>query len=73
MITEAERFDAVSDAGERYTIVKLQRWVEVSLINGATSKAEGSFEWKTACGIDLQDNGDGSFEMIQIDGTLRRL
>jgi hypothetical protein len=73
MITEIERFEAIADNGKRYTVVHLQHWTEFRPLSGKAQQLPGSTEWKTACGIDLEENEDGTFKMIQIDGILRRI
>lgn len=73
MFEELERFEAISDTGDRYTIVHRRRIVTKRFMDGTTRKAHGSDDWITSCGIDLQPLSDGTFEMIQIDGILRRV
>lgn len=73
MITEEENFAAISDRGDRFVVVKLQHWTEFRASDGKVERRRGSYEWKTACGIDLDEKADGTFEMIQIDGILNRL
>lgn len=73
MATVIERFQAISDLGETYTVIQYQHWTTIDPLNGPKHEVPGSTEWKTTCGIDLQENDDGTFEMIQIDGVLRRV
>lgn len=72
MATVIERFGAISDRGDTYTVIHWQHWTTFKPLKGPQRQMPGATEWKTECGIDLQDHGDGTFEMIQIDGILRR-
>lgn len=71
-VFEEDRFEAVSEAGKTYTVVKLRHMSVYRPFSGPAQKSMGNYEWKTACGIDLDEKADGRFEMIQIDGFLRR-
>ncbi len=73
MINITDEFEAFDGSGNRYIVQKLQRYTTIDFADGGSSTAPGGYEWKTACGIDLNENPDGTFEMFQIDGTLTRM
>lgn len=72
MITELERFPAASDTGASYTVVLLQHWGERRPLDGSTQRFPTYTEWKTACGMDLNQKSPDVFEMIQRDEILHR-
>lgn len=73
MMREIERFEAISDSGEVYTVIHRRQLVSHHPLTGATQSIDGGDDWVTECGIDLDPQEDGTFEMIQIDGRLRSL
>ena len=63
------------NTGKTYTVLK--RTVEISNnpISGISQKLKGSYDFITSCNIDLNQLDDqlDSFEMIQIDGIIKRV
>lgn len=62
-------------SGRRYVVEKITRQSKHSPISGRASVRNGSFEYKTACGIDVRPLSESlsEFELIQVDGTIYRL
>lgn len=63
------------NTGKTYTVLK--RTIEISYnpISGISQTLEGSHDFITSCNIDLKQLDDqlNSFEMIQIDGIIKRV
>jgi hypothetical protein len=65
--------EVVDGLGNCYTAVHWEKQAVFQPLAGPKRRLPGSTHWMTRCGIDLNENSDGSFEMIQRDGTLRRI
>lgn len=71
-ITEEDRFEALS-GGRRYTVVKLQHWIEYKPSDVQPQRRRGRCEWKTECGLDLTENRDGTFDAPRAGLILKRV
>lgn len=57
-----------------YQVEKRTKLVKHSPVAGSSSVSDGSIDFITKCGINLnpKSDDDSVFEMIEIDGTLHR-
>jgi hypothetical protein len=72
MMTEKDRFAAVSDAGRRYTIVVHQHWRTWQPLDGPAQRVRGATELFTDDGQDVNQNSDGTYTIVMTDEVLRR-
>jgi hypothetical protein len=70
--TVEERFQAIAGS-RRYTVLKLQRWIEFTPADGSPQRRRGPCEWQTECGLDLTENRDGTFDAPQAGLILKRV
>ena len=64
-----------TETGRRYTVVRRTLLASSRPVSGSAREHRGSVDYITADGIDLNplDEDECEFEMIQIDGILRRV
>lgn len=62
------------DTGEHYKVIERTQEASSTSIGGRRSVGQGSVDYITSCGVDLNPlDGDlGSFELIQRDGVIRK-
>jgi len=64
-----------SSTGKMYKVERHTKGIPHRPLAGVNTVLDGSCEYKTSCGLDLQelDEDLSSFEFIQIDGVITRV
>ncbi|WP_392384227.1 hypothetical protein [Marinomonas primoryensis] len=75
MLKEDLGFYVDTKTGNRYEVLKITSISEYKPLSGnKVKRCDGSHGYITKCGVDLEsiDNSHFEFELIQIDGTIRK-
>ena len=73
MREETRRFEVTTDNGRRFTIVERQNVVDNSTIDDPGTTRPGSKELFTSDGECVNVKSDGTYEIVGLSLTLRRL
>jgi hypothetical protein len=68
-----EEVNCLDDNGARVSVVKWQHYLSHTPLSGRVTWLEGSWEWMTRDGRDVNELPNGDFELIRTDGILRRI
>jgi hypothetical protein len=74
MEDEIERFDAVSEDGDKFTIICYERINTHTRLVGGTRRTPGTIRYETTSGLSVNTCKDSnSFEIVQIDQIVRKI
>jgi hypothetical protein len=72
-VREVERFEAVSDAGKRYTVVRYAEQVPFQPLSGPTEWHDGSPSYELLNGGDVNMKDASTFQIFDTDEIIRKV
>lgn len=74
MEEEIERFDAVSENNDRFTIICFEHITTTKPVSGVAQRCGGTIRYETTCGHPVNACEDpNQFEIVQTDQVVRRV
>jgi len=70
---ETDRFDTISEDGEKCTIVEYTRMLERAPMSGGVQRLPGAREYFTGSGLDVNFLGPSTFEVLQTGKRFTRI
>lgn len=71
--TEIDRFQARSDKGRIYTVIKYQTMITFKPVSGPSSKAKGGYDYALQNGDPVSEIDSSTFKVLLTDEIIRKV